>query len=73
VYSISSSENFIGNCYTSCNFISGKSIVTQKDQQVKIIWFVARTGCSQEEARKWLVEAKWRMEIAIQNRRFTKE
>jgi hypothetical protein len=42
----------------------------QAQQQAKIVWFVMRTGSSHEEAKKWLAEAKWRMEVAIRNRRF---
>lgn len=42
--------------------------MTQDERASKIIWFCLRTGAGDEEAIKWLEEAKWKIEIAIQNR-----
>lgn len=38
-------------------------------QQVKVDWFRLRTGCSSEEAEKWLKQAKFKLEVAIRLRR----
>lgn len=38
--------------------------------EAKITWMVQRTGCSPEEAKRWLVPVKYKIEVAIQNRRF---
>jgi hypothetical protein len=43
--------------------------MSDSKKQVKITWFSLRTGCSHEEAKKWLAEAKWKLEIAIRDRR----
>lgn len=40
----------------------------KKENVAKITWFSLRTGCSNEEAKKWLVLAKWKLEIGIQMR-----
>lgn len=40
-----------------------------QDQQAKVTWFRLRTGCDQSEAEKWLKEAKFKIDIAIDLRR----
>lgn len=47
--------------------------MSDSKKQAKIVWFSLRTGCSHEEAKKWLVEAKWKLEIAIRNLRSSYE
>jgi hypothetical protein len=37
-------------------------------QQAKVVWFTHRTGASAEEAERFLIEAKWKLEIAIRLR-----
>ena len=44
------------------------SAIMKKENAAKIIWFSLRTGGSNEEAKKWLVLAKWKLEIAIRMR-----
>jgi hypothetical protein len=34
----------------------------------KIEWFKLRTGCSEQEAKKFLDLSKWKLEIAIRER-----
>ena len=38
-------------------------------QQAKVIWFMHRTGALAGEAEKFLIEAKWKLEVAIRLRR----
>lgn len=35
------------------------------DHASKIVWFVLRTGASKEEAKKWLTEADWKIQNAV--------
>ena len=45
------------------DWVSSTPSPAMKD--AKIVWFSLRTGCSKEEAKKWLITAKWKIDKAI--------
>jgi hypothetical protein len=38
-------------------------------QKQKVLWFSLRTGCTHEEAERWLTAAHWKINNAEQDRR----
>jgi hypothetical protein len=45
-----------------------------KDREAKVVWFKLLTGCSEEDARKFLELGKWKMKQAkIERRRYWDE